>query len=49
MKEFKKEAKLTIRLYEDDKEALRKIAEKQDVPMSQIIRKLIEKYIDKTS
>ena len=46
MKEIK-EAKITIRVHEEDKELLKAIAEKKDIPMSQIIRKLIEEYIEK--
>ena len=42
-----KEAKITVRVYEEDKEMLKAIAEKKDVPISQIIRKLIEEYIEK--
>lgn len=42
-----KEAKVTIRLHEEDKEILRQIAERYDVSMSQLIRELIEKHIEK--
>lgn len=40
-----KESKITIRIDEDDKEMLKEIAEQKDIPMSQIIRKLIKDYI----
>lgn len=42
-----KEAKITLRVHEEDKELLQAIAIKKDIPMSQIIRKLIEEYIEK--
>ena len=42
-----KEAKITIRLYEEDKQVLVEIAKEKDVPMSQIIRQLISSYIEK--
>lgn len=42
-----KEAKICIRLHTEDKLLLQEIAEKKDIPMSQIIRKLIEEYIEK--
>ena len=42
-----KDVKITVRVYERDKELLQSIAAKKDIPMSQIIRKLIEEYIAK--
>lgn len=40
-----RESKITIRIYEEDKEALRKIATDKGVSMSDIIRAQIEKYL----
>lgn len=48
MKEIK-EAKLTIRLYAREKEILKEIAEKAGVPISEIVRGLIEEYIARES
>ena len=40
-----RESKITIRLYEEDKQALKSIAEEKGVSMSDIIRALIDKYL----
>ena len=42
---MQKDAKITIRIKEKDKELLREIAEEQDVPMSLLIREAIKKLI----
>lgn len=40
-----KTEKITIRISELEKEKLQEIAEKKDIPMSQIIREIIKNYI----
>lgn len=40
-----KDATITIRLPEQDKEALKAIATKKDMPISQLIRVLVKNYI----
>lgn len=40
-----KDAKITIRLFADDKEKLKLLAEKDGIAVSEIIRELIEKYL----
>ena len=41
-----KDAKITIRLFADDKEKLKKLAEKDGIAVSEIIRELIENYLE---
>lgn len=38
---------ITIRISEAEKEQLKTIAARKDIPMSQIIRQVIKDYIDK--
>lgn len=40
-----KDSTITIRISEQEKELLKKIAERQERPMSQMIRELIKNYI----
>lgn len=41
-----KDVKITIRIDDKEKEMLREFAEKKDVPMSQVIREAIRKYLN---
>lgn len=40
-------AKLSLRIDEQDKEILEKIAEEQDLSVSQLVRRAIKDYLDK--
>lgn len=40
-----KTSQIGIRISDEEKEALRKISEKQDITMSQLIRKMIRNFI----
>jgi predicted DNA binding CopG/RHH family protein len=40
-----KDEKITIRIAEEDKELLKTISAKKDIPMSQLIREAIKLYI----
>lgn len=40
---------ITIRIAEEEKEALREISQKLDIPMSQLIREAIRKIIQEES
>lgn len=42
-------AKLSLRIDEQDKEILEKIAEEQDLSVSQLVRRAIKDYLDKLS
>lgn len=44
-----KNATITIRISEQEKEALKEIAERYDAPMSQMIRELIKTFIMENS
>ena len=41
-----KDEKITIRISEEEKEQLKMIAAKRDIPMSQLIRKAVRKLIE---
>lgn len=41
-----KDEKITIRISEEEKEQLKMIAAKRDIPMSQLIREAIRKLIE---
>lgn len=40
-------ASITIRISEDEKEAVKAFAELRDIPVSQVIREAIKNYIQK--
>ena len=44
-----KDTSITIRLTEQEKERIKAVAAKKDIPVSQIIRELIKEYIEKES
>ena len=44
-----KDATITLRISEQEKEALKEIAENYDRPMSQMIRELIKTFIQENS
>ena len=44
-----KDTNITFKLSESEKNAIRELAEKLDVPMSQIIREACKKYIQEVS
>lgn len=41
-----KDEKITIRISEEEKEQLKMIAAKRDIPMSQLIREAVKKLIE---
>ena len=41
-----KDEKITIRISEEEKEQLKMIAAKRDIPMSQLIREAVRKFIE---